>query len=135
MAVYLTCPKGRGLHKKHIEVCRKCHENARCEVFLKFCDNEPAGEKAPPTGSIDKPASAIALSHIINELMEIELLLGNTSGKKRNVVIGTEKDPFLKDVMIERDSNDGKRKNQGKKYHRRIGRRRNDEDHVGNGQG
>jgi len=102
MAVYLTCPKGRGLHKKHIEVCRKCHENARCEVFLKFCDNEPAGEKAPPPGVFDSPASAIEMSHIINELMEIAFLLGKPSEKRIKMIICTETDPFLKEVMIEK---------------------------------
>ena len=98
--VYLTCTRGRGLHKKHIEVCRKCHENAGCEAFRKFCDKEPVSKKAPPTESIEKPASAIEMRHILKELMEIELLLGNTSEKKRNIIIGTEKDPFPKDVMI-----------------------------------
>lgn len=102
MVVYLTCTRGRGLHKKHIEVCRKCHENARCEAFRKFCDKEPASEKAPTTRTIDQPASTMELGHIINELVEIELLLGYTSEIKRNIVIGTEKDPFLKDVLIEK---------------------------------
>jgi len=45
MVVYLTCTKGRGLHKKHIEVCHKCQENPRCEAFQKFYDKAPASEK------------------------------------------------------------------------------------------
>jgi hypothetical protein len=102
MVVYLTCTKGRGLHKKHIDVCRKCHENTTCEAFRKFCDKSPAAEKSPETRTIDKPAYAIALSHIITELMEIELLLGYSSEKKRKIVIGTQKNPFLKNVTIEK---------------------------------
>ena len=67
-----------------------------------FCNNEPADVKMAPTAVIEKPASAMKLSHIINQLMEIELLLGHHSEKKRDIIIGTVKDPLLEEVIIEK---------------------------------
>jgi hypothetical protein len=78
MATYLTCPRKRGLQKKHIDVCHRCDFNVSCEPFQEYLKGMPEteGNETPPTDQ-SHPVSGGLLRDIVKELKEIKILLAD----------------------------------------------------------
>ena len=78
MATYLTCPRKRGLQKKHIDICHRCGFNASCQPYQEYFQDKPEtqGHKTPPSDQTP-PVNGGLLRDIVKELQEIKILLAD----------------------------------------------------------
>lgn len=78
MATYLTCPRKKGLQKKHIDICHRCNFNASCRPYQEYFQDKPEteGHETPPSDQ-SHPVSGGLLRDIVKELTEIKILLAD----------------------------------------------------------